>query len=297
MSINRFQVLKDSQETITCTFDSRPDTCIVQTYDVNGNLMTSGIATVGEQYTVSGVCGVSQSDRYKLKLNPTISGLKIDHSYLLRNSSYQSEKVVIRSKPPTPSLVDVMDPLCFDYDSGDSLEDTTVYRNLFVDETDTLGVDYRANFYAIMPDESIQSKDILFDIVTSKFDQPITGFNLHKYDPLMKDNLPSNLSSWDDLLTVAWDAVYSDLLTTGIRPELIMDPARLALLHLYKFKMMVGEIGVRVGDMFAYQAAPYYKAKYTDLFNSLTNKLGWVDTNQNKIPDELRDPVRRRFTI
>lgn len=290
--------MRNSQEQITCSFSRRPSSCIVQVYDDDGVLLNSGLATLGEQFTVSGVCGISQSDRYKLKLYPSISGVKVDHSYLLRNSSGQSERTVLRSKPPTPSLCDVLQALSFDYDDGDNLEDTTCYRTLSTSETDELGVDYRANFYASLEDGTVEVKDVIFDVVNSKFTQPITSENLHKYDPIISSHFPTGYSSWDDLLEVAWDAVYTDILSTGIRPELIMDEKKLALLHLYKFRVLLAEVGIATSDMKVWVAAPRYDSKYNELFRTINKKLGWEDRDEDNVPNtDEKDPTWNRFYI
>jgi hypothetical protein len=285
------QILQGSTDSVSCRFENRPSACTVALYSYDGSELTADGAdgvTLGASCAVASACGYSQSDRRALILGATgYDDLVVGKAYRLDNSSGQHEWVKFLSLPSDRDTT-VQEELAYDYATDDTLVGTTVSRALTAAESATVGVNYRARFSATV--SGITSvKDVLFDVVKSVLDQPITADTLSDHDPLINRHLPAEIAGtdWERLLEKSWDRVYHDLVDQQLHPSRIMDPEQLVPLHIYKFKMMLAEIGITPDqDMYPSQAIKHFQFQYATHMQMVLKQLSWYDSDEDLVPDE-----------
>jgi hypothetical protein len=297
----RTQILEDSStEKLTAVFSRKPSSCNVTLYDANGNELTaSAAATLGASTTVNGDCGWGQTDRRQIKLT-SVASLVYQGTYLLINAASQREIVQLISLPAS-GICEIDRPLMYAYVNGDTFESCEVTRTLTADETADFGRNYRARFIATMPDSSVETVDVIYDVVKHKIEQPITARNLHQYDSDLIKHLPHSErgTEWEEQLNNAFDLVFQDLVTEGLQPDKYMDTTRLAQLHLYRFKQALFEGPLRNinREEFALQEAKYFGAQYRALLAECVKKSGWYDHGADLVPANETVPAFRRRVI
>lgn len=287
----KFQVIEDTADTISCRFDRRPSACTVAIFKADGSTVTSASATgvtLGAQCTVAADAGVSESDRRAVTLAATgYSGLLVRRPYRLTNSAQQFEHVQF-TKLPTGRAAVVSEELEYDYAAGDTVEDTVVYRAITAAESVDIGLNFRARFTATVSGSAV-IKDVLFDVVKSKLDQPITAANISDFDPMINRYLPVEIAGtdWERQLEKAWDLVYQDLVSQGLHPSRLLDEKQLAILHYHKFKVMLGRNGITASqDIYPMQAVKDHQFEYVNQMQLIRNALTWNDDDEDLIADE-----------
>lgn len=293
------QVLQDTGATLKISFDERPSSCTAAIYDDCGNVVTaSGIVSVslGSSWTVSGECGYSQSDRNQLSLAPEITDLEWLHTYRVSNQDGQHEYVKLLKIPTDTRLCQTSEELQYDYETGDTVEDTTVSITIDPSEVDTFGRNYRARLYALFSDGTNETKDLLFDVVVHKTEQPITPQNLASFDPLLHREVPveSLGTDWSEILDKTWEAVCNDLIDQGWQPDQVIDEQQLEELHYYRLKLRLAEIGIEPKVTYIPGGAlQYFNAKYQAKLKTVA--INWLDKTEDLVQDssEKVDPQRR----
>lgn len=267
--------------------------CTVALYAADGSELAADGATgvtLGAECTVASDSGYSQSDRRMLILDSTgYSSLVVDEPYRLDNSAGQHEWVRFIKLPTSRNAI-VSEELEYDYEDGDTIVGTWVTRAVTDTESADLGINYRARFTATIGSSTV-IKDILFDVVKSKLDQPLTPDNLVEYDPLINRQLPAEIAGtdWGKYLGKTWDLVYQDLINQQLHPSRIIDPDQLAPLHFYKFKMRLAEDGLLSAEelnMYQGQAIKHFMFQYTNHLQMIIKQLSWYDSNEDLIPDD-----------
>jgi len=284
----RAQILYESTtELVQATFSRRPSSCVVDVYDHGGTpLVTDAAATLGPATTVSDSSGYGQSNPRLINLT-SVESLAFLGRYLAINASGQREAVQLRSVP-TSGACETLETLEFAYEAGDDFEEPAARYELGSTITDDVGLNFRARFTATMPDGSVETKDIFFDVVYHRLEQPITEQTVDLYCPGILDLLPSALrgTRWRDLLGAAWDEVYQDLVTEGLIPSRYLDDQRMVGLHKQKFKLMLAEEGMRFGqEEYPLQTAKYFKGAYVEKLADCVRVAGWYDHSNDMKPD------------
>lgn len=288
--MKKFQIIQGTSKEISCSFSERPSVYSCALFKPDKTVLAaSGIcSTSGLQVTVSDDSGNSQSDRNELSLcEPSYSSLKIGNTYKLTNASQQYEYVKL-SALPSSREASVLEPLKFDYEDGDSLQETNVTRTITTDESATLGLNYRARFTATLSDGSY-IEDVLFDVVNSICEQPITAENLADYDfVLANDDRHEGLegSNWERQLEIAWHDVLVDIRGLQIRPENLLDEKQLATLHLLKFKHNLARIGISPEDHPSGYALQEYRTEYIQLLDLIKDSFSWNDKDEDLVNDD-----------
>lgn len=294
MSNQRKQVLKNTSETLYTSFPSRPTVASGLCYDSSGSAITSLSSdpiSLGVSLTVSGECGYSQNNRRTLSLNTT-TGLEWNKTYLVTNTSSQQEYVKLLSIPTT-RICELDEELRYDYTTGDALTDPSVGLALTPSETDNLGTNNRIRIEALFSDGSREWKDILFDVVLHKVEQPITSQNLRDYDATLSIQISSEQrgTDWSNLLEIAWQQVCEDIYSEDKEPSNVIDSNQLALLQLYKLRQLLSEQGiVLLKETSPLDAAKYFKAQYIESFTRIRSTIRWNDEAKDLAPstDETR---------
>lgn len=286
----KFQVIEDTQDTISCRFSRRPSACTVAIYKADGSALTAASATgvtLGAQCTVGDSSGYSQSDRRLLTLSETgYSGLVLLRPYLIRNVS-QQEEIIRFLKLPTDYAAVTDEELQYDYASADTLEDCLVERTITATESADIGLNFRARFSATVSGSTV-IKDVLFDVVKSKLDQPITADNLSDFDPLINRQLPAEIAGtdWERQLAKAWDLVYQDLIAQGLHPSRLLDEKQVAILHYHRFKKLLAENGITASqDIYPMQAVKHHAFEYANQMSLIRTQLTWYDEDEDLAVD------------
>lgn len=286
------QIIQETSDTVSCRFENRPSACTVALYAADGSeLAADGVTgvTLGAECTVASDSGYAQSDRRLLILTSAgYSDLVVDEPYRLDNSAGQHEWVRFIKLPIDRNAI-VAEELEYDYEADDTLVGTWVTRAVTDAESVDLGINYRARFTATIGSETIV-KDVLFDVVKSKLDQPITPDNLVEYDPMINRQLPAEIAGtdWAKYLEKTWEMVYQDLINQQLHPSRIIDSDQLAPLHFYKFKMRLAEDGLLSAEelnMYQGQAIKHFMFQYTNQMQMIIKQLSWYDSDEDLIPD------------
>jgi len=283
----RAQILYESTtELVRATFSRRPSSCVVDVFDYGGSeLLSDEPATLGASTTVDAASGYSQTDPRVINL-ASVASLVFLGKYLAINSDQQREAVQLRSVPDDGAC-ETLEALEFDYAVGDTFEEPSASYELGSTVTANVGLNYRARFTATMPDGSIETRDVLFDVVYHRLEQPVTEQTISLYDPMLLDLLPANLrgTRWSELLGKAWVAVYQDLVTNGLIPSRYLDQERLVMLHLYRFKVALADCGYRLGpEEYPLQHAKYFRGVYENTLQDCVRSSSWYDRSNDLVP-------------
>ena len=287
------QIIQGTADAVSCRFEDRPSACTVALYGADGSELAADGATgvtLGAECTVASDSGYSQSDRRQLTLNSTgYSDLSVNEPYRLDNASGQHEWVRFLKLPTDRDAV-VSEELEYDYEADDTLVGTWVTRAVTDSESADLGINYRARFAATVGSSTV-IKDVLFDVVKSKIEQPLTPDNISEYDPLINRQLPAEIAGtdWSKYLEKVWDLVYQDLINQQLHPSRIMDPDQIAPLHYYKFKMRLAEDGLLSAEelnMYQGQAIKHFAYQYTNHMQMILKQMSWYDADEDLVPDD-----------
>jgi hypothetical protein len=288
--MHKYQILKDSAAVIECRFDDRPSACTVQLLKPDGSELAAdggtGV-TLGDQCTVASAAGYSQPDRRALPLEATgYSDLVVHRPYKVTNTAQQFEFVKFL-KLPTDRSATVAEELQYDYVASDTVDDTIVARAITAVEAVNIGINFRARFTATVNSVTVV-KDILFDIVRSILDQPLTVETLVKFDPMINRQIPAELqgTDWAEQLEATWTLVYQDLINQQLHPSRLMDSKQLIPLHYYKFKLILAEDGVTAHpDMYPSQAIKHFSFQYRNAMEMISRSFTWHDKDEDLTPD------------
>lgn len=292
----KFEILQSTSDFITCQFSLSPTTVSGVIYDYAGDellTLSSNYITIDSPVTISGICGASSSDDKKL-LVTTSSGLSFSSDWRTRNSKKQWEDITIREQGL--GYVEVDEPLTFDYGTGDVIEKCVATITLDPTATATIADNYRIRFEALLSDGTREWKDVLYDVVAHKTEQPITTKNLRKYCPQIARMEPSETEGTDfiELLQTSWDCVRSDIKTSNKRPDAIMDETQLRELHLSKFKQYLAENGILLMDNTSpLEVIEHYKKDYSEQFTKVLSKLEWIDEDKDLKPSTSETRFRQ----
>jgi hypothetical protein len=296
-SLPVFEILQSTSDFIETEFDIYPVAASGIVYDYGGNQITSitdDDISIGSQVTISGNCGGSQNNPNRI-LVLTASGLALNDTFQIYSGEgmYETFKVLAIGT----GYVETDKPLIYDYNAGDVIRQNTVTYTLCPDETESLAQNYRVRLIAIDANGTRKYKDVLYDVVSHKPEQPITIANLRDYDPVIWRLEPQETEGTDykTLLEVAWRSVKNDLKAQATRPAWYMNEEQLAELQLCKFKELLAEIGISaLSGVSSIEAAKYWRDKYNLLISSRTNSQDWLDENQDSVPDTSIEVNKRR---
>jgi hypothetical protein len=251
----------------------------VEVFDSSGEeVVASTAATLGAETTFDADSGVSQDDRRIANLT-AIVGFTFLGDAMAINAALQIEAVKLVSLPASGAC-QIQEEFKYDYAAADVFESPEVTFTVTAPVSGKVGINYRARFIATMPDGSVEVEDVIFDVVNSRLEQPITDQNITDYDPNLLKLVPSNLrgTRWKAQLVIAWDAVYQDLVTEKLIPHRYMDHHRLAMVHFYKFKVILSENGYRIGEEeFPLQHAKHFRAVYRAELDDAVKQSSWYE--------------------
>ncbi len=296
----RAQIFKDSEtEKLTVRFSRRPDSCVVTLYKPGGEELTAeAAATLGPETYLTGAAGFGQDDQRVVPV-ASIDDLEFLGTYHMINAARQKEAVQLLSVPASKGLT-IDAPLQYTYAADDVLESPDVTRTITALESATAGYNYRARFTASMPDASVVIRDLVFDVVKTRLEQPVTADNIHEHDPLIHKLQTSNHrgTDWAVMLDKAFDGMFQDLITQGLKPDRYIDEERLAQLQVYKLKITLAESGLKVGEeQYPFEAARFFLKRYDRLLLEVCGKATFYDGNGNQTQDGIGEtepaPARR----